>query len=136
VRLNTGNGYGSTSTKIRRFTTTVTNQGGDITYADSATLGGSFTINTSGVYSVTYSDTFTGIAQIGISLNTTQPTIAITSIAVADIVVCAYSGGVNTPQSVSATLYLSAASVLRAHTDGSGGGTPGPACQFIITRVA
>jgi hypothetical protein len=44
VRLNTANGYGSTNTAIRRFTNVVTNQGTDITYADSATLGTTFTI--------------------------------------------------------------------------------------------
>ena len=49
VRLNTANGYGSTNTKIRRFTNIVNNVGTDITYADSATLGNTFTINANGV---------------------------------------------------------------------------------------
>ena len=40
VRLEVGNGSGSTNTKIRRFTTAVTNTGTAMTYADSATLGG------------------------------------------------------------------------------------------------
>ena len=52
VRLNTSNGYGSTNTVIKRYTNVVTNQGVDITYADSATLGASFTINTAGVYAI------------------------------------------------------------------------------------
>jgi len=44
IRLNTPNGYGSTNTKIRRFLNVVENQCPDVTYADSATLGASFTV--------------------------------------------------------------------------------------------
>jgi hypothetical protein len=36
VTVHTGNGHGSTNNKIRRFTTTMTNTGSAITYADSA----------------------------------------------------------------------------------------------------
>ena len=47
-----GNGKGSTNANVRRYTSLVRSSGCAITYADSATLGGSFTINTPGVYSV------------------------------------------------------------------------------------
>ena len=57
VRLDTANGYGSTNTKIRRFSSVRTNLGSDIQYVDSATLGSSFTVATSGIYNVTYSET-------------------------------------------------------------------------------
>lgn len=52
------NGYGSTNTAIRRFTNQTT-VGSDITYADSATLGATWTINTAGNYAMVYTDRLT-----------------------------------------------------------------------------
>jgi hypothetical protein len=46
-------GYGSTATTTNRFTT-VTSDGSDITYTDSSTLGGQFTVVNDGVYHITY----------------------------------------------------------------------------------
>lgn len=139
VRLNTANGYGSTNTKIRRFTNTVTNTGSDITYADSATNGASFTINTSGVYAISYSDYFTtGGGRTGISVDSSQLTTNITAITASNVVaVGAYTTAANESSTVSATLYLSSGSVIRAHTNGeaTGSGYAG-ITQFIIVRVA
>jgi hypothetical protein len=133
IRLNTANGYGSTNTKIRRFTNTVLTQGSDITYTDSATLGASFTLNVAGVYSISYSETLSGGGFCGVSLNTTQPTIAITSITASDVLCgSANASGGNGP-SVSWTGYLPAGSVLRAHTDGTG--SSGTFQFFTIARV-
>lgn len=57
ICLDSGNGHGSTTgTKIRRFTNTRKSIGSGITYADSSTDGGSFTINEAGVYSISYND--------------------------------------------------------------------------------
>ena len=71
VHVDIGNGFGSTNIKIRRFTTVVTNTGSDITYADSATLGGSFTINTDGIYAITYTDRKNsgGFELMGVTVN-------------------------------------------------------------------
>lgn len=71
VSVNTGNGHGSTNSKIRRFTTIAGSAGTAITYADSATLGASFTINESGLYAITYSDSDASGGHIGLSLNST-----------------------------------------------------------------
>ena len=49
-------GVGSTNTWVRRFLSTDTSVGSAVTYTDSATLGGSFTINQNGVYAINYSD--------------------------------------------------------------------------------
>lgn len=135
VRVNTANGYGSTNTKIRRFTNVVTNQGSDITYTDSATLGASFTINTNGVYAVSYSDVLTAAAdQVGISLNTTTPTTNIALCAAGEVLSLAYVGGVNYAAAAAWVGYLPSGSVVRAHTNaGVNAGIP---CQFTITRVA
>ena len=133
VRLNTQNGYGSTNTKIRRFTNIVDNVGTDITYADSATLGGTFTINANGVYSVSYGDAFSASANMGISINSTQLTTSIDSVAVTNVLSIATILSVSYGVVCSATFYAAAASVIRAHTDGTAGTTT--KANFTIARV-
>jgi hypothetical protein len=87
IRLHTGNGYGSTNTKIRRFSTEVSNLGNAITYADSATDGASFTINEDGVYYISHTDGNIAFAgRTGISLNSTQLTTNIELTNTADII--------------------------------------------------
>jgi len=137
VLVNTANGYGSTNTYIRRLTNTVVNTGSDITYADSAANGASFTINTSGVYSISYNDQFnTASAFLGISLNSTQLTTAIGSINVADILCAARASDTNQPTCVSATVYIAAGGVVRPHTSGHATGAQTTLCQFSISRVS
>ena len=136
VRVNTANGYGSTNNKIRRFTNTVNNVGSDITYADSATLGATFTINTAGVYSASFSDQYTGVQFVGLSINSTQLTTAVQSIAVADILSVATTVEANAPSVASATFYAAASSVVRAHTGGGTSGANTTLPQFTIARVA
>ena len=137
VRLNTANGYGSTNTMIRRFTNSVTNTGSDITYADSATLGASFTIATAGVYAISFNDEFSAGGYMGITLNTTAPTTAVQSTPASEQLCTTYANGANGADNAAWTGYLAAGSVVRAHTAGgaAGAGVPG-ACQFTITRVA
>ena len=77
VFLVMGGGYGSSSTSVRRFQTTVVNTGTAITYADSASLGATFTINTTGMYAVSYTDRMvTGNKYWAVTLNSTGLTIA------------------------------------------------------------
>lgn len=135
VRLNTSNGYGSTNTAIRRFLNVVTNQGSDITYADSATLGATFTINTAGVYGISYNDAFAGAANLGLSLNSTQLTLDVSAITVGDRLTLATTAGVDFVCSVGLTLYLPSGSVIRAHAGGSGSASTGRT-NFTITRGA
>lgn len=136
VRLNTQNGYGSTNTVIRRFTTVVTNVGSDITYADSATLGGSFTINNAGVYAISYTDNFGGTANMGVSLNSTQLTTDIISITAADRITETTTAAANQRACCGLSIYLAAGSVIRAHTNGGVAGSLPAVTQFTITRVA
>ena len=135
VRVNTANGYGSTNTKIRRFTNIVNNVGTDITYADSATLGGTFTINTNGVYSVSYSDEFNAAANVGISINSTQLSTSITSVNVVNVLSMSTPGAANWSGTNSATFYGAVSDVVRAHTDSQPTGAQTNACQFTIARV-
>jgi len=137
IRVNTSNGFGSTNTAIRRFTNTTSSQGSDITYADSATLGNTFTINTTGVYAISYTDgTGTaGGAAFGISLNSTQLTTNIADITVADRLAYSDSSAANYQINSSWTGYLTSGSVIRAHGTNTTA-TSGPArVQFTIVRV-
>jgi hypothetical protein len=135
VRLHSLNGYGSTNNKIRRFTTVVTNQGSDITYADSATLGATFTINAAGVYAISYSDNFSSASEMGISLNSAQLTTSFTSITDADRLAIATTAGAAFTALVAWVGYLASDSVIRAHTTGLGASL-GNLGNFTITRVA
>jgi len=137
VRLNTANGYGSTNTVIRRFTNVVVNQGTDITYTDSATLGASFTTNVSGVYSISYNDQFNAAEFMGISLNSSQLTTGIIAINIGDILAVTQNVSANNPSALSWTGYLASGSVIRAHNRTSSvTGSTTAACQFTIVRVA
>lgn len=59
--LTTGNGFGSTNTNIRRYSS-ITTQGTAFTCSDSATLGTSCTVNQDGLYSAHRIDRNTGAA--------------------------------------------------------------------------
>lgn len=75
VIVDGGTGHGSINTKIRRWSNIRENTGSDITYSDSSTLGGSFTVNTDGVYSVSAMDRCTSADEfIGITINDSIPT--------------------------------------------------------------
>ena len=135
IRLNTANGYGTTNTMIRRFISNVDQAGTDITYTDSATLGASFTINVSGVYSISYDDQFTGINGVGITINSTTLTTGIASVAVNEILAVSSTPAANIASCSNYTGGLSAGSVVRAHTGGAAAGTQTNFCHFTIARV-
>jgi len=136
IFLNTANGYGSTNTKIRRFTNVVNNVGSDITYADSATLGATFTINTAGIYSASYNDQFSSTSNFGLSINSTQLTTDIQNNTVSNILSVGLTPLANQPGVASATFYAAAATVIRAHAQGTATGSQPNLCQFTIARVA
>lgn len=135
VQLHTSNGHGSTNTKIRRFSTVITNQGSDITYADSASLGGTFTINTNGVYAISYTDQWDAGQWFGLSLNSNQLTTDNTSITAAHRLGVVNSGGANVTEMVSNTVYIASGGVVRAHTNGNASGSNTSFVNFTITRV-
>jgi hypothetical protein len=135
VRLHTANGHGSTNTHIRRFSTTVTNTGSDITYADTAANGASFTINADGVYAISYCDTWNAASSFGISLNSSQLTTVVGSITAADRLCMVTCPAADFAAEASITLILSNTDVIRPHTyAGTTGATPVFA-TFTICRV-
>jgi hypothetical protein len=127
---------GSTSTVINIFTTLETNQGSDITRATSATLGDTFTINTSGVYSISASLVKGASAgYVGISVNTTQLTTAIESLTNAsEVLARGYQAGTYALP-LSWTGYLAAGAVVRSHGT-TQALTASPVSRLTIVRVA
>ena len=136
VRVGTSNGNGSTNTAIRRYTTVLTNQGSDITYTDSATLGGLFTINTPGTYAITVRANSAASLEFGISLNSSQLSTSVSSVNSVDCL--DYINGNNITLACGWTGYLPAGSLIRSHDSAGGGHTvSAPAAeQFTITRVS
>lgn len=77
VWAHSGNGYGATKTKHKRYTTLKTNTGTAITYADDANDGATFTINEVGDYSITVCDRNSTISRdvnFGVAVNSASGT--------------------------------------------------------------
>jgi len=134
LRLDTSNGYGSTNTTIRRFTNITQNLGSDVTYVDSATLGASFTIVTSGTYSFSYADNFSSAANFGLSKNSNQLTTGINTITTEHRLIKASASAVNLSSQVAWTGYLNAGDVIRPHADTTTSGASTAAAQITITK--
>lgn len=136
VKVDGGNGYGSTNTVIRRYSNIVTNLGTDITYADSATLGASFTINTTGVYSMGTNDENSGGTCIfGFSVNSAQLSTNIDGITSANRLGLIQSAS-SINGTVSATAVLTAGDVVRPHGRGTCAATAPAFSAFRITKVS
>lgn len=116
ITVHTGNGHGSTNTKVRRFTTTQTSVGTAITYSDSATLGASFTINEPGLYAISFIDAV-GSQTAAISLNASGTTDAY-SLAASNVLARTV-GTTGARVTLFSLERLVAGDVVRPHTDGS-----------------
>jgi len=141
VKVTQGNGHGSTATRIRRFTNTQINTGDSITYADSSTNGGSFTINEDGIYAMSYTDyDASNIAQMGISKNASSLTDAIASISQDEKLAYAESSedsaGSGHATNLSVTARLSAGDVVRCHDNNLLDSTDPNTSWFHIVQVA
>lgn len=127
-------GRGTVNTKIRRYTNIDINTGTSITYADSATLGASFTINEDGVYAMSRVEYHTGANfQIAISVNANGTTNASSLSRTERLNYVVGENGFFT--AVYATKRLSAGDVIRAHDEG----VPTGASQvitFTIVQIA
>lgn len=131
VRADTGNGFGSTNTVIRRFTN-FTTTGSAVTPADSATLGSTFTINQTGLYVLSIDDGGTGGGDVGVTLNSAQLTTSITSTTLATRLTSASQSAGQTI-SCSWSGRLAAGDVVRVHNDGTQNKTD--RCLFKITLI-
>ena len=139
VQVYTGNGYGSATTScIRRFTTTMTNIGASITYADSATNGASFTVNVSGIYAISYSDRQSNICEFGISRNASALTTQIASLAATEVLSATHQSTAASRRAfVGWCGYLNAGDIIRAHGDTTGTGVDADSkVSFAITQIS
>ena len=118
IDLTGGSGYGSTNTRIRRFTTVTSNVGSGITVTQSATLGDSFTVDTAGLWHIYYGDSGSGNAVSGVSLNASVST-DFPNLALANRITTELgprnANGIRLSQST--MVWLSANDVLRVHGD-------------------
>lgn len=115
VIVNGGNGNGTSSTNIRRFTNIESEQGSAIDYADSSILGASFTIIEDGLYFISYTDRKNGAAnEFAIGINSTEFTTSPDS-----IIPSTRKALINTAAGLFGTIttiqYLVADDVVRAH---------------------
>ena len=109
-------GLPSTNTRIARFANTVQSIGSDITYTDSASLGGKFVINTAGVYNVAYISVFNASTWTGISVNSTQLSTYINSITPPENrIAITQTTALNIPNQVSVSYRFAAGDIVRAH---------------------
>ena len=124
LKLRTYAGYGSTDNKIMRFTNLDENIGNmfsenHVSGYSSNAKGLGITINRSGVYSYMFMHGADGgDIQWGLSLNSSQLTTAIQSIATTDIVSMAYTMAAIYDQ-LSGSMYFKKGDIFRPHTSGN-----------------
>lgn len=136
VEANAGNGHGSTNTKIRRYTNGTTT-GTDITYADSAANGGSFTINTAGIYAIFAHDRASAAGcDIGASVNSAQLTTNIGSITAANRIALYEEVTNGSYASFCAVFRAAQGDVIRSHTTGTPNETSSVYSFFNVVRIA
>jgi hypothetical protein len=121
IRVSSSNGYGSTNTVIRRFNSLNKNLGSAIVYNDSATDGASFVVQESGIFSISYTDVFTTANWFGITVNSTELTTLIQTMAnVDDRLSMAVTHSSGDSNSISWEGYLNKGDIVRPHC-GNGG---------------
>lgn len=137
IELGANSGHGSTYTKIRKLSA-LRSSGTAITHTGSSTDGSSLTINETGLYFVSYTDSCsTGAGSHGISKNITlasEGSTAVLSLTESKVVVCTESP-TDIDTNCSALVYLAANDVLRAQTSGSENRTAAPRCKVLIVQV-
>jgi len=115
--LENGNGYGSTNTKIRRYSNIRGSSG--ITVTQSATNGDSLTVASTGMYAACTADAAIGIADvapIGITVNDTAMTTNISSTDYSQGTRAFFNVSTNDePSHVCAIFYLTAGDIVRSH---------------------
>jgi hypothetical protein len=136
VLLSTAVAYGSTATRIVRFSSTATaNSNGSLTVTQSSSDGDSVTVNVTGLYAIVASCEMSDVdREWGVTRNQSDLTANITSIP-GDQVIATDSGTASRRSSVGATVWLEAAEVIRICTDGGTLSTVSNDAQLRLTRV-
>lgn len=137
IVLNNQIGYGSdTGNKILRFGVITEQVGSDVSYTDDSVYGAYFTINKSGLYTISHASTYNSIGYSGISKNSDQLTSSIDDIVNNSYRLCAVtSNGTDEVAQSSATVYLNAGDIIRPHGDGTPVGSSPQLSKFSIVRI-
>lgn len=137
VTVDSGNGHGSINTAVRRFSNTRKSTGTAITYADSSTNGGSFTINEDGIYSIVFNDRASASsAYIGITIDCSANTSQVQTLTYAQGLRASAGGTSSGGQPfVAWTGFIARNSIVRAGTDASTNQTDAR-CMFSITKIS
>ena len=134
------NGYGSTNTRVRRWTNTLLSIGADITISQSAANGDKFTVNVDGVYHVSYCDQFNSNAVFGIVKNGTEGATAINGVTetASQVVLSAAQvmTNLNIPNTASWCGFFQAGDYVWAQTLADPSGTNTEFEKFCITRIS
>lgn len=136
LALRSGNNWGSTATKIRRFTNTDVTTGNTVgyTYADSATNGMSVTILVAGRWSIYYNDTHTSSANFGVSRNASSLTTNIYDLAdPVQKIMYATAQSSSAQVAMGGTFVFAVNDVIRVH--GEGLGTTNPHVMFRMVYL-
>ena len=138
------NGYGANFNFIRRFSGVWSGFGADISYTDSALQGGSFRINTAGIYTITYTDSFNvsgtsaGITRVNESdsFNSSIGLYGLAQVVSPQYVIAAQTSGfANGAVSCSYVGFLSVGDIIRPQTGGAAFSGNQNFCHFSIARV-
>lgn len=133
-------GYGSTDTKIVRFTNVVENVGNLFSENHVSGYNGNadgleITINRSGRYAIDFTFAPSAANYVGLSLNSNQLTTAINSLSAASYILSlAYSTADGVSVQVNKTMYFKKGDVIRPHTAGAAG--TGGAGAFIGINIS
>lgn len=136
IQLNTSNGYGSSSTTIRRFTNVAEQRGSyatDFTVVMNGTVGTEITINTADYYTFAYSESVSAAQYFGLSINSNQLTAQLLNITLAHRLIGGACENTVGGGFCGGRFYIPAGSVIRPHTNSVGGGTAA-FCQLRISR--
>lgn len=136
IYLDTGNGHGSTATKVRRFTNTRKSQGNALTVTDTAADGTYVTVNEAGVYSIHYSDyKSSGAVFIAPTINVSSTTTNANSLTYANGRRLGVSTpGTNASATASWTGKLEVGDVIRAMNDGTANSSDA-FCALSIIKI-
>lgn len=135
IMVQQGNGYGSTNNVIRRFKNIVGYSSGVI-YVDDPVDGASFKVVVSGLYAVSFTDSFNAISNVGISLNSSNLTTGITNLSDPSVVVgISTTSAANFKATATALLDLVPTDVVRPHNDGDSGSAVDKFSSFTIMQV-
>jgi hypothetical protein len=136
ITCDTHSGFGSTDTKISGFTN-VTTVGTHLVAATTAASGTTVTVQSSGagVYAALTVSVETAEFNVGISVNSSNLTTAVSSLAASELP-CGFQTQVANKSNQSSFIgYLAASDVLRVHCTG-GTATSTSQWRFVVLRIA